>query len=77
MATQVDAALRSMHSTARSQYHLLSPLQLAAKLGDERMASHIIRKRLQLNWEWGPLTSFRIDLDEIDSVRHSNHIAIT
>ena len=45
----------------------LSPLQLAAKLGDTRMAKHIMRKRLKPNWTWGPLTSLRIELDEIDS----------
>ena len=45
----------------------LSPLQLAFKMGDKRMCRHILRKRLMLNWKWGPLNSFRMDLGEIDS----------
>ena len=31
------------------------------------MTRHILRKRLALNWKWGPLNSYRINLDEIDS----------
>ena len=34
--------------------------QLMAKLGDHRMRKHILRKRLKLNWKWGPLTSLSL-----------------
>ena len=45
----------------------LTPLQLAAKIGDNRMCKHILRKRLKVNWQWGPLTSYKMPLDEVDS----------
>lgn len=51
----------------------LTPLQLAAKLGDHRMCKHILRKRLVLNWCWGPLSSYRISLDEIDSAHEGGN----
>ena len=28
---------------------------------------HILRERLILNWQWGPLTSYKMDLEDIDS----------
>jgi hypothetical protein len=84
----------------------LTPLQLAAKLGDHRMCAPlstrarralpptpfrrarappedesaaarargarrckvILSARLIFNWRWGPLTSYRMELNEIDSV---------
>jgi len=45
----------------------LSPLQLASKLGDKQMCKHILRDRLAIDWAWGPLASYRLGLDEIDS----------
>jgi hypothetical protein len=45
----------------------LSPLQLVAKLGDDRMCKHILRDRLSLNWKWGPLSSLSLSLHEIES----------
>lgn len=45
----------------------LSPLQLVAKLGDDRMCKHILRERLTLNWKWGPLSSLSLSLHEIES----------
>lgn len=59
--------VRSQH-TALGRWSRLTPLQLAVRLGDRRMAAHILRKRLTTNWQWGPLTSFRMGLREIDSV---------
>ena len=46
----------------------LTPLQLAAKIGDVAMTKHLLRNRLVLNWKWGPLSSYRLDLAQIDSV---------
>ena len=62
----VDMEQKTIHATFE-EWADLSPLQLAAKLGDKRMCKHILNKRLQLNWRWGPLTSLRLPLDEIDS----------
>ena len=62
----------SAHSTHET-WSGLTPLQLAAKLGDHRMCKHILRKRLFLNWKWGPLTSYRISLDEIDSAHEGGN----
>ena len=45
----------------------LTPLQLAAQLGDHRMCKHILCARLIFNWRWGPLTSYKMELTEIDS----------
>ncbi|KAL1507839.1 hypothetical protein AB1Y20_007447 [Prymnesium parvum] len=62
-----DVTQRTVHGL-RERWSMLTPLQLAAKLGDKRMTRHILRKRLTLNWKWGPLHSYRINLAEIDSV---------
>ena len=32
----------------------LSPLQLAAKLGNKRMFKHILHYRTRVEWTWGP-----------------------
>ncbi|KAL1496128.1 hypothetical protein AB1Y20_014749 [Prymnesium parvum] len=59
--------------TAHSSYEQwsgMTPLQLAAKLGDTRMCKHILRKRLVLNWKWGPLSSYRMSLKDIDSAHN-------
>jgi hypothetical protein len=45
----------------------MTPLQLAAKLGDHRMCKHILCARLVLLWRWGPLTLYKMALGEIDS----------
>eukprot|EP00966_Prymnesium_polylepis_P188936 4377847-Prymnesium_polylepis.2 len=47
---------------------LEAPLAVACLRQDKRMTRHILRKRLLLNWKWGPLNSYRINLGEIDSV---------
>ena len=51
----------------RMSWSGLSALQLAAKLGDQRMCKHILRERLRMNWKWGPLTSLSLPLNEIES----------
>ena len=34
---------------------------------DSKKSKHIIRKRMTVNWKWGPVTSYAIPLDEIDT----------
>ena len=68
----VNSDLRTTHSNFE-QWSGLTPLQLAAKLGDNRMCQHILRKRLKLNWKWGPLKSYRMSLEDIDSVSRVAH----
>ena len=43
-------------------------LQLACHLGDGDMFEHILQRRSELVWRWGPLAQFKIDLEGIDSV---------
>ena len=45
----------------------LSPLQLAAQLGDHATVRHVLRKQCEIEWIWGPVTSFLLNLDGIDS----------
>ena len=62
-------------AAASSRWARLSPLQLASKLGDKAMCKHILRDRLAIDWSWGPLSSYRLVLDEIDSAgREGNDV---
>ena len=45
----------------------LTPLQLACKLGDQLMVIHLLQHKAQVEWRWGPVTKFRVELSEIDS----------
>ena len=49
------------------QLYDLSCMQLAAQLGDHKMLRHMLRKQCNVNWVWGPVTSFSLDLNGIDS----------
>ena len=67
---RADVAATYLMRTAVTIDHTLSgltPLQLAARLGDHSMCAHILRARLIFNWRWGPLASYRMELSEIDS----------
>ena len=46
----------------------LTPLQLACYLGDHRMFQHILKRRAQVNWMWGPVTEYRVHLEGVDSL---------
>ena len=46
----------------------LTPMQLAAALGDVRMLTHVLRRRAAVLWKWGPVTQYQLDLDGIESV---------
>jgi len=45
----------------------LSPLQIAALLGDRLLVKHILQKQCKVNWVWGPVTEWWMDLKGIDS----------
>ena len=45
----------------------LTPLQLAVAFGDDKMSEFMIHERSIVQWQWGPLVSLAIPLDEIDS----------
>ncbi|KAL1499226.1 hypothetical protein AB1Y20_013732 [Prymnesium parvum] len=51
----------------------VTPLQLAARLGDHRMFKHIMRRRCKKLWKWGPVTQYVLDLTDIDSCGDSPH----
>ena len=47
----------------------LTPLQLAAQLGNHSLFEHILKRPTYstILWKWGPVTQFQISLDGIDS----------
>ena len=47
--------------------YLLTPLQLAAKLGSLHMFKHLLKSRTLKKWEWGGVSEHIMPLDEIDS----------
>ena len=49
------------------QLHSMTPLQLAAKLGNKVMFKDILRRQCQVLWVWGPVTKYRVHLTGIDS----------
>lgn len=55
------------HGTVWDGPPKLTPVQLAVHLGDRKMTEFIIMKRAEVVWEWGPMLSLAIPLDEIDS----------
>ena len=48
----------------------LTTLQLSAKLGNNRMFMEILRHQCDVQWVWGPVTCYRINLMGIDSAGH-------
>ena len=47
--------------------HGLTPLQLAAALGDHSMFRHLLRRSASVRWSWGGIAGHAIDLTPIDS----------
>ena len=41
---------------AGHEFACLTPLQLAASLGDRSLVRHILRKQCEVMWKWGPVT---------------------
>ena len=54
----------------------LTPLTLAAKLGRKDMFRHILARRRNVVWEWGPMAEYEIPLDEIDSSGSEGHVTV-
>ena len=42
-------------------------MQLAAMLGDHPTLRHLLRKQCEVEWLWGPIASYSLDLEGIDS----------
>ena len=45
----------------------LNPMQVAVRLGDHKMAKHLLRKQCSVLWKWGPITQYSISLSGVDS----------
>lgn len=60
----------------RALLERLTPLQLAAKLGNKKMFKHILRKRTRQEWKWGPVSEHKIPLDEIDSAYSKGRVTV-
>ena len=52
----------------RTSLSLLLPLQVGAKLGDKKLVQYILRTQSKLQWVWGPVSSYNLDLHGIDSM---------
>ena len=63
-----DPTVPSALGSLRPDLAHLTPMQLAAYLGDYRMLTHCMRRRAVVLWKWGPVTQYQLDLDEIESV---------
>lgn len=62
----VKAVTRLGQLTSLAIYNL-SPLQLAARMGDHAMTRHIMRRQCGVEWIWGSVTQFSMSLVGIDS----------
>ena len=49
----------------------LSALQMACKCGHRAMVEHILRRRWVLEWRWGRVASYRLNLTDIDSAQRA------
>eukprot|EP00741_Cyanophora_paradoxa_P023384 tig00000254_g22590.t1 len=47
----------------------LTPYLLSVQLGSVRMFSHITQRNKEVNWRFGPVTSYLFDLTELDNAR--------
>ncbi len=65
VANGADVRLRTKKVTEASQE--LTALQLACKLGSHVMTEHILKDRMQVQWRWGPVVSYKLPLEEIDT----------
>ena len=45
----------------------LTPLRLAARMGKDVMFEHILSSKKTRMWQWGPIASYSVPLDEIDT----------
>lgn len=56
---------------------LMTPLMLAASLGDIDMFHHIYSKRIKVAWRYGKIHSYWIPLQELDVVDESEDQEMT
>ena len=67
------ACAMTMHGPGQPHaYHVVNRafsnwFPLAAKLGDRRMFQHLMRCAAVVEWRWGPVTSYMLDLALVDS----------
>ena len=45
----------------------VTPLQLAALMGNHEMVKHILHRQTRVLWKWGPVTQYEMDLRGVDS----------
>lgn len=64
---RADGSATAQRGSGRPEFCNLTPLQLAAKLGDRRMFQHLMRCAAVVEWRWGPVTSYMLDLALVDS----------
>ena len=63
-----DASLITSRGSIRGlSLQSLNAMQLAAKLGQSQMFMEILRQQCNVQWVWGPVTCYRINLTGIDS----------
>ena len=53
----------------------MTPLQLACYLGDHDMCEHMLIRRSEIVWRWGPITQFKIDLCATPNTSHHPQIS--
>ena len=64
------AAMRADHeatTAGTSDGTQLTPLQLAALMGNHEMVKHILHRQTRTLWKWGPVTQYEMDLRGVDS----------
>eukprot|EP00746_Dinoflagellata_sp_MGD_P006881 gnl/MRDRNA2_/MRDRNA2_113566_c0_seq1.p1 gnl/MRDRNA2_/MRDRNA2_113566_c0~~gnl/MRDRNA2_/MRDRNA2_113566_c0_seq1.p1 ORF type:complete len:714 (-),score=99.27 gnl/MRDRNA2_/MRDRNA2_113566_c0_seq1:19-2160(-) len=57
----------AVHPNQPSTYYGLTPLQLAAQVGNKEFLGHLIRKEAVVMWRWGSKIEMRFCLAELDS----------
>ncbi len=73
-SAQIAAAIFNPHHKSKgvSAFRsVLTPLQLACKLGDQLMVLHLLQGHAEIEWKWGPVTKYQFELSEIDSCASS------
>ena len=65
---QPRSEMLSCRDSQRIELCNLTALQLAVKLGNKRLFQHALRKSCDVVWQWGPVTSYILDLTPIDSL---------
>lgn len=56
-----------LHPNQPSSFYAVSPLQLAAQVGNKEFVNFLIGKEARVMWQWGHKLEMRFRLDELDS----------